>query len=196
MFVNYIFAGESLNLHWDVHCLYGYLVGSNGIFVRADRREFSAMIPVNAFGMRGLEKLQPYLTMRKKVPVVAVARMFEMAYRSQDQEILFYLQLADSWKVSVPEQVQSSAQVHPINDYAGGPETAIEVHSHHHMKAFFSEQDNREESAGFRIYAVIGSLDWRPTILTRIGIYGYFYPIPARTVFDLPEGVMDGFSIR
>ena len=82
-----------------------------------------------------------------------------------------------------------------MDPFAGGADTLIEVHSHHNMAAFFSGTDDREERAGFRIYSVIGNLARKPTILTRVGIYGHFWQIPSSWVYNLPSGISDTMNI-
>jgi PRTRC genetic system protein A len=193
MFVNYLFA-KAPQLPPISVGLYEYVVAANGIFVRAKRPEFEAMIWVASTSspIRGLAELQPYLHPTARIPAVLVARMFEMAYRAGGREILFYMGMeGGAWRLALPIQVQGAASVHPINPFAG-VSTALEVHSHHAMGAFFSKADDKEESAGFRVYAVIGDLGHRPAILTRVGIYGHFQEVPSSWIFDLPKGVRDG----
>ena len=200
-FVNYIFADNEKPLPpvGDGY-LYEYVAGANGVFVRAQRPGLEAMIWVASTPqpVRGLVELSPYVSMDQRVRAVQVGRMFEMAYRAGGKEILFYMwpdigftTLNDDWKLMLPDQEQSGASVHPVDPFAGGTKTAIEVHSHHNMPAFFSPTDDREEHTGFRIYAVMGDLGRYPSMLVRVGIYGHFMNIPAQWVFDLPLGVRD-----
>jgi len=207
MFVDYIIARSS-ELPPIGPNLYEYVIAANGIFVRASRPEVDAMIWVAATRtpIRGLVEVQPYVRLIAPVRTVALAKLFEMAYRAGNKEILFYLSygvrktfidtLFNPWIISLPEQVQEGMSVHPVDPFAGGNWTAIEVHSHHDMDAFFSSTDNQEEKVGFRIYSVIGGLSSRPQILTRVGIYGHFMTIPSRWVFDLPEAVADAREIK
>jgi PRTRC genetic system protein A len=193
-FVNYRFA-RSPQLPPVSGGLYEYVVAANGIFVRAKRPELEAMIWIAATRapLRGLSILQPYLHPAARVQARMTAQMFEMAYRAGGNEILFYLGMqGDAWRLGLPEQAQGVVSVHPLNPFAGGAGTALEVHSHHGMNAFFSKTDDKEESAGFRVYAVIGDLERAPAILTRVGIYGHFQEVPSTWIFDLPRGVRDG----
>ena len=192
MFVNYHFAKDT-DLPQISNGLYEYVIGSNGVFVRAKRPGLEATIWTAAVNqpIRGLKELKPYLRINK-VPAYLTARMVEMAYRANGIEILFYLGLeGEKWRLNVPDQVQSGAAV-IAKDSFSWKDTLIEVHSHHNMKSFFSKTDDQEESAGFRIYSVIGNLGSRPTILTRVGIYGHFQKIPSSWVYDLPAGLVDG----
>lgn len=171
--------------------LYEYVVGANGVFVRAERPGLSALIWIDAFNqpIRGLSDVQPFVRVDPPVPALLVARMFEMAYRSGNREILFYL-APNPWRILVPEQVQGGASVHPVDPFVG-KDALIEVHSHHSMGCFFSGQDDAEERAGFRVYAVLGNLARKPSILVRVGVYGHFWQIPAAWVFALPAGTTD-----
>lgn len=196
MFVSHIFA-TSATLPPQPPGLYQYVVGANGIFVRAERPELAAQICIAPTfdEVRGLEPLTAYARIRRRVPAWMLARMFEMAYRAGNREILFYLSLTGGentrWRVQLPDQVQQGASVRPVDPYAGGADTVIEVHSHHKMQAFFSSTDDREERTGFRVYAVLGDLGGEPEILARVGIHGHFMNIPAGWVFELPGFTRD-----
>jgi PRTRC genetic system protein A len=202
MFVDYIFAHEE-NCLAPIRpgTLYEYVVGANGIFVRSRRPGLEAMIWVASTlnPIRGLVEVKPYVIMENKVPARLLERTFELAYRAADrrQEMLFYLshkgfiENGNVWRLKVPEQIQHGASVHPVDPFAGGIDTLLEIHSHHNMATFFSATDDREEQAGFRIYSVIGNLRLSPSILVRVGIYGHFMQIPASWVFNLPTGLND-----
>jgi hypothetical protein len=58
------------------------------------------------------------------------------------------------------------------------------------MGAFWSGTDNGDEQ-GFRAYGVIGRLDERPEIRLRLGVYGYWFPVPVSQLFDGPAGFVD-----
>ena len=101
-------------------------------------------------------------------------------------EVMFYLDsMQGEWRLWRPPQVQSkvSIQYTPEN-------SLVEIHSHHSMGAFFSTTDDADQQ-GFRIYAVLGRINTCPTIRMRIGVYGYFWEVPAGWVFDLPETIQD-----
>jgi hypothetical protein len=42
-----------------------------------------------------------------------------------------------------------------------------------------------------RVYAVIGRLDTVPEIRIRVGVYGYWYPLPVTAVFTDTGGFID-----
>jgi len=200
MFVDHVFAKSALPPVPE-RLLYQYVVAANGVFVRAWRPGLSAMIPINAMesfygdGIRGLVDVQPYVQLESQVPARLTRLIFQRALKEIDREILFYLSggsrsLNQPWRVIVPVQTATATSVRAVND--AGVDTLIEIHSHNRMVAFFSSTDDREERTGFRIYAVIGNLAGnRPEIRVRVGIYGYFWTIPASVVFGQLNSVTD-----
>lgn len=201
MFVSHIFA-TTKGLPPIPACLYQYVVGANGIFVRAERPGLKALIYVapTIEPVRGLVDVQPQIRLERAVPRWMTERLLLDAWRQNGKEKLYYLKLSPNdlpaWACHVPEQKQSPGGVHPVDPFAGGADTILEVHSHHGMSAYFSKTDDREERAGFRLFAVLGNLyDRRPVIRTRVGIYGHFAEIPASWVFDLPPYVIDGSTL-
>ena len=57
-----------------------------------------------------------------------------------------------------------------------------DLHSHGNMSAFWSATDDADEQ-GSQLYAVIGKLDTEPEIRLRLGVYGYWLPLPVTAVF-------------
>jgi PRTRC genetic system protein A len=188
--INHSFATEEKLPEMGAY-LYEYVTAANGMFVRARRKGLEAMVRIAPMYdlVRGLAEVQPYVTLDGRVSMRSLARMFEVAYRAGRREALFYLD--SDCKLSIPEQEAGSSSVSPVNPYAGGAETLIEVHSHHAMRAFFSAADDRDETGGFRIYTVLGNLAGdKPEMLTRVGIYGHFWEIPSEWVYEMPGGIV------
>ena len=192
MFINHIFATSPELPPMGAH-LYEYVVGANGVFVRARRLGLEALIWVAATAqpVRGLAEVEPYVRLHHLVNEPWVNTMLTYAISAGQNEILFYLSGCDPWQMSIPEQIAGGASVRPSDPYAGGADTILEVHSHHHMDCFFSGTDDQDESSGFRLFAVLGCLDRKPAILTRVGIFGHFWEIPASWIFEMPEGLED-----
>jgi hypothetical protein len=212
MIVSHIFAKVETEVLDPIPLtdLYQYVVGANGIFIRASRPDLDVMIWVASTRepVRGLRLLAPHVYLGAgKVPARQTARMVEMAYHAQAREILFYLQVEPwknyeaepawmarpphPWVLTLPSQIATSASVRPSDPF-GAPDALIEVHSHYSMEPFFSNMDDRDEQ-GFRIYAVLGNLLSQPMLHVRIGVYGHFYKIPAGWVFELPVGLKDAY---
>jgi PRTRC genetic system protein A len=183
--------------------LYEYLIAGTGVFLRAEREGLQALIPVVACEIRGLPTLTPYL--RLAYPLVDQTLVAEMLDQSRaaciaagaPREILFHLRWEGRWHLAVPAQDQTAGSVMPLGPAIGSSyETAlIEVHSHHRLAPFFSRTDDTDER-GFRLYAVLGHIFTKPTLRVRIGIYGYYWSVPAQWVFELPDGVADYLTVK
>ncbi|MGD2184454.1 hypothetical protein [Lusitaniella coriacea] len=60
----------------------------------------------------------------------------------------------------------------------------MEIHSHHHLPAYFSAQDDTDES-GCKIYGVLGTIFTRPALRLRVGLYNrQFWEIPTNWAFE------------
>lgn len=177
--------------------LYEYVLAGNGVFVRGKREGMEALVPVRHCRVMGLPHLHAEFHLEyPKVPRHAVDAMLTISRQAHDDrgrpiETLFHLAWnGHNWRLTVPEQEGSASSVRPVNagtdsSYASA---LIEVHSHHEMHAFWSGTDNRDEQ-GFRLYGVLGDIFGKPRLLLRVGLYGYFWELPADRVFNLPEGI-------
>jgi hypothetical protein len=180
--------------------LFEYVMAGNGISIRGARREFQTQFCIAPCLVRGLEELEPSLSLHaSRVPSEIVQEMLDRARGAHDEEgqpceIVFHLELDDSgvWQCHVPDQTQAPARAKPTNDSptSSYARACIEVHSHVDMDAWFSSLDDRDE-VGVRIYAVLGRVTAMPEIRVRVGIYGYRQEIPASWVFDLPPNITD-----
>ncbi|MFN6474025.1 MAG: Mov34/MPN/PAD-1 family protein [Nostoc sp. SerVER01] len=182
--VNYVIA-TSPELPPIAAQLYEYIFAANGVFIRAKRSFMEAMWAIGECEIRGLAEVEAYLRWEgKQIPFYFLNQMLVDA-QNTDNEVLWYLWQEDNWLISKPEQSASTHSVTPVypslvnTDYE---KAMVEVHSHGDMRPFFSKQDDADEQ-GFRIYAVLGSVRSRPAISVRIGLAGYFCPIPAYMVF-------------
>lgn len=192
-FVKHIFVRPDQALP-PVSGIYEYVVGKNGIFVRAERQGLAATIWVaSTFAeVRGLSEKAPLFILDDYVPAGLLRNMLVQSYYSTGREILFYLRPAP-WRLTIPAQVSGPFSVRPVDPYSAAMAAAlIEAHSHYGMDPFFSMTDDYDERSGFRIYTVLGRLTGQmPAMLTRVGIYGYFWNIPSRWVYQMPVGVED-----
>ncbi|MGG6265374.1 hypothetical protein ACQ4M3_24665 [Leptolyngbya sp. AN03gr2] len=172
-------------------CIRDYLIGANGIFVRAERPDFSAIIPLQSLSFPGLAAVTPRLTLRRsRVNANLVSKMIAIAKTPQPfVETLFYFQWKEDWQLILPSQLQTQSSVQPVlpgtsdNCY----QTAtIEVHSHPPGATTFSAEDTAI-ATGFRIFAILTNLDTSPRLITRVGIDGVFWSVPSHLVFDVPS---------
>jgi PRTRC genetic system protein A len=186
--------------------MYEYVLAADGVYLHAKREGLEVFLPVMEplrYGaeVRGLLPATPFVKMDyPKVPHSLVEQMLESAIASADDrgrplEVLFHLIWTGrppgypGWKLVLPEQKRHYASVNPIGSSlapGGSYELAfIECHSHHHMNAFFSGTDDRDEQ-GFRIYAVLGKIYDHPQLRVRVGVFGQHFQIPATEIFELP----------
>ena len=64
----------------------------------------------------------------------------------------------------------------------------LQIHSHGAYPAYFSATDDADEQ-GFGLYGVVGRLgSERPEVALRVGVYGYFLPVPLEAVFEGDRG--------
>lgn len=194
--VTHILARQS-NLPPIQAAMYEYVLAGNGVFVRGRREGLSATIPVAACYVHGLAHITPGIALPDVVPVNLVERMLSQAKwygrAPQPRETLFHLTRDVGWALHEPPQERGAARVQPIEPCPTYARALIEVHSHHSMQARFSGMDDADET-GFRVYAVLGTLFERPTLRSRVGLYGNFWQVPAAWVFDLPDSVEDAVS--
>lgn len=179
--------------------MYSYQVFEDGIFVSATRPEIEVSLPLAPCEVRGLAHSGGPL-FHFKLPIIP-ARLINKVlkeakmYGAEGVESLFHLCWSrldiyhEGWRVLVPPQERTVASCRPLDQ--GSHQLAIvEIHSHHRMAAQFSRVDDADET-GFRIYGVIGRLDKEPEIRIRVGVYGYFWEIPASWVMQVPDGLRD-----
>lgn len=208
-FTQYHFAvpGEQLP-PVDESKLLDYVVGSNGVYARGRRPGLEVCMPVSFSlqAVRGLVEVNSYAQWGfPKVPMGFMVQMLTISKSvcvSFAREALFHLNIGagcpgrvidyshNGWVLVMPDQYATEESVIATATGAGR-EAIIELHSHHSMRAEFSETDNVDESQGFRIYAVIGTIFDRPTIRARVGLFGHFFEYPASEFFELPDGLMD-----
>ncbi len=171
-----------------------YWLASNGVFLRAARKEIDVCIQLCALNIPGLPILKPYFNFHyPPIPQCLVSTMLELSTAAGREEVLFYLAFTGgSWQLNIPNQVATEYSATPTNPLAPFYESAIvEVHSHHRMAAEFSHADDREEAGKFRLFAVLGEIFTQPTISVRVGIYNHFQVLGACQIFQLPQGIVD-----
>jgi PRTRC genetic system protein A len=181
--------------------MYEYVVGSNGIFVRAERPYLKVMIPLSmTFSLspvRGLAELHPYVEMYSPVPYDLLQSIVQISMAHLPNEHLFYLvptrPTAFSrvvWKLIEPPAVATPGSVHPVDpSNPDSLEALLEIHSHGHLQAFWSGADNQDE-IGFKLYGVLGELPNNPTLRLRVGVYGHWWEIDPSEITILPQGAV------
>jgi PRTRC genetic system protein A len=165
-----------------------YLIGSNGIFVRAIRPEFQVILPVVADPciFKGLSAIQPQISLTCKVPESLLLEMWREACIACPNEVLFHLILeSNQWRLIIPEQATSTTSCTPVVGQTSSQHAAIEVHSHGMMSASFSPTDDLDERSCFRIFGVMGKVrSPSPQLQLRVGVFGHCWVIPLESVFE------------
>jgi len=183
-------------------CLYQYLWGRDGLYIRAERENLKALIYHTAtMPTRGLAEIKPEIQVPSRVPVELLGGLLGYSAQCSPKWSLFYLLFEPSddynpWRMVIPNQLQaigSSELVDPNN--ANAAKALVEIRSKGAELASFSDEDDRSQT-GFRFYAALGMVDRSPEIDLRIGIYGHFMSLAACNLFELPSGVRDVFNIK
>lgn len=179
-----------------------YILAGNGVFVRAVRPEFQALIPITEIAIPGLPDLASNVELSyPKVPSYILLELWQHSVLAQNDnrhpiEALFYIKWVDrQWQLIIPEQQADAISCQPVDTDASSlyATSCIEVHSHHSFKAKFSSADDAAEQQ-FRIYAVLGEIfSSCPKIRVRVGIYGHYCPISAEQIFSLPSFIKDEY---
>ncbi len=173
--------------------LYQVLVGSNGIFIHAERPGLQVIFPIVsglAGAIPGLAHIEPQVRMTR----IPASLMAEMALISSQSalEALFYLRFdGQGWSLHRPEQSAAPCSVQLRDPWAANGFLA-EAHSHGELDAFFSMTDDEEEASGFRLYLVFGRRG--KCALARIGVFGWFWMAPLDAVCEVPECLEEAYA--
>ena len=166
---------------------YQYVLAGNGLFIRAETRFFAACIPIAAAVVRGLPLLAaqfqlrvPRLPARLLEAILADARRARRSDGAFNEALYQFHHHGQTVQVTKPPQRATGVSVLAAGDNA--PTVFYDLHSHGAMAAFFSAADNADEQ-GARLYAVIGKVDTTPEIRLRVGVFGYWQPLPVTAVF-------------
>jgi PRTRC genetic system protein A len=181
---------ESLPLP-PVAALKEYVLGGNGLFVRAADSRLEALIPVAYAHLPGLVELEPYARLFiPRIPSAWLHSVYNGALNHLPDEVLYQF----GYSPNVPDDANTLGCwrcVRPVQDadsmsvaFADFGQAVIDLHSHGHANAFFSSTDDQDEG-GLRFYVVVGHIGQsQPTITARIGVYGHHWPVPVTTIFD------------
>lgn len=166
---------------------YQYVLAGNGVFVRAETHFFTALLPVTACTVRGLPPLRPqFQLLVPRIPARLLDAVLADARRARRpdnglNEALYQFH-HHGRAVQVKKPAQQTTPISVTTAVADAASIICDLHSHGNMRAFFSQTDNADEQ-GARLYAVIGKLDSEPEMRLRVGVYGYWRPLPLTAVF-------------
>ena len=159
---------------------YDYILAANGLFIEAANPMLAARVPVAECEVRGLAPMKARIALTYgSIP----QHLFDLALDTflavPDREHYVAVTAAAGYHLYVPVQDKGDASV----VYEIGDSIVLDIHSHGHMRASFSTQDNTDE-VGLKLYAVVGRLNATPVVKLRVGVYGYFHSLTWRDVFD------------
>ena len=159
---------------------YNYILGSNGLFIEAESPLFAVRIPVADCEVRGLAPVETKVILTYgSIP----QRFFDLALDVflADPHKEHYVAVTGSagYHFYVPVQECNCGSV----VYETGEAVILDLHSHGHGSASFSQQDDIDET-GLKLFGVVGKLDTTPVVKLRVGVYGYFKTLAWKDVFD------------
>jgi len=193
---------------------YDYVVAENGVFIEAEGPLLAARVPVSPGQIRGLAPVKPAVVLRNgKVPKHFFELALNTMLTTPDKERYVAVTWNEGYHITVPNQAPDTKHldegIGADQGSAAGvaylrPDSVmLDMHTHPKMAARFSHTDNRDE-AGMKLDGVIGhcgtyhevtddmshdeQMGWLqnncPAVRLRVGVYGYFYPIAWKDVFD------------
>jgi PRTRC genetic system protein A len=177
--VGYLIYGKT-GLAGESGAFYDYILGSNGLFIRAENRHIKALVCVAPAEVRGLLPVDERVELlHGKIPRI----LYDLSLSVLMVEVLRERYLAVVWNggyhIGYPRQTGEGAGV----KYDCLPDTVLDIHSHGGMGAFFSSTDDSDEQ-GLGLSLVMGKLGTpEPEYLLRLGVYGYYADIDFEEVF-------------
>jgi PRTRC genetic system protein A len=159
---------------------YNYILSANGLFIEASNPMLAARVPVSECEVRGLAPMKAKIALTYgSIPQHFFDLALDTFLAAPDKEHYVAVTAAAGYDFYVPVQDEGGASV----VYEVGDSVVLDIHSHGHMRASFSSQDNTDEK-GLKLYAVVGRLNATPVVRLRVGVYGYFHSLTWRDVFD------------
>lgn len=163
-----------------------WLWGANGIFKRGvDAHRDLMILFAGTPPTPGLAKLQPHVRFRgvpERIPTAILDQVLLHAKclgRCEQQYFITYQEY--TFQVLQPPQEATAGNVTYALPVDAVP--LVDLHSHHHMYAFFSGTDDRDDT-GLSVSGVVGMLHTNaPQIILRANVYGHRQHIPLESIF-------------
>jgi PRTRC genetic system protein A len=180
-----------------------WIWATNGVYKRGVSETLDLLIPVGiSWPAPGLARLLPHVRWRQwsyRLPGALLSPLLEDAKRAgaggavlRPIEKQYFFVWRDGVRVVAPKGQDASAVHLRYSMPTSGP-VLLDLHSHHGMDAYFSATDDRDDT-GLSVSAVIGKIYTRPTIVTRINVFGQRWAVPALTIFDNLGSFTDGYA--
>jgi PRTRC genetic system protein A len=159
---------------------YNYILAANGLFIEASNPTIAARVPVAECEVRGLAPMKAKIALTYgSIPQHFFDLALDTFLAAPDRERYAAVTASAGYDFYVPVQDEGDASV----VYEVGDSVVLDIHSHGHMRASFSPQDNTDET-GLKLYALVGRLNATPVVSLRVGVYGYFQTLAWHDVFD------------
>jgi hypothetical protein len=141
----------------------------------------TARVPIAHATVRGLPPLHALVDLRGGRLPHALWEQVLAACGEQPERELFLAVTAEvsGYRLLRPAQLAGRLRVF----YRPPAGALLAIHSHGVFPARFSPTDDADEQ-GFGLYGVVGRLGDRPEVALRVGVYGYFLPVPWESVFE------------
>lgn len=177
-----------------------YLLAGNGLFIRANRKEFSVCLPIFEGKISGLPLAQSGITWHHgRIPSHFWSEIWQNARAGSDylqfREDVFVIYLDErshewGWRnISRERRFGSTIADDTGEEYAGA---CLEIHTHPPGAVHFSSLDDRDESGKFRLFGILVDVhSASPKIRFRCGVYEYFVPVCADDVSEIPPEMID-----
>jgi len=184
---------------------YQYILAGSGLFIRAETRFFQAHFAIAPCPVRGLAPLEAHFRLKApRIPEALLTRILIDARRARRpvgggtdnglNEVFYrFHHQGRTVQVKKPAQHATAASVMAL----GSSETDIlcDLHTHGNMPAFWSKTDDADEQ-GCQLYAVVGKLETAPEMRLRLGVYGYWLPLPVTAVFTGTGPFKDLYTVK
>lgn len=166
-----------------------WIWAANGIFKRGVDAHRDILICVRPTPPTpGLAELRPFVRFRQASGCALPASLLDhlllhaRCMRRVEQQYFITWDGA-SYQLLIPPQEAGEMRVrYEIDTQA----MLVDLHSHHHMPAFWSATDDRDDR-GLSISGVIGRLNTdRPEIVIRANVYGHRQRLPLAAIFAGP----------
>lgn len=187
--IDHLYLTSMHDLDRPIKGFYQEIQAGNGRFIRAKRDGLEAIIRVSGHTADFCLPIYESVKVERKISAAMLDVILTDFREYLPNERLAWIMRDGS--CVFPAQAINPGFVSTIDEH--NPEIGnviYDVHSHNTMDAYFSDQDNRDESNGFRIFIVVGKLDMNtPQIRARVGIFGHFQEIPIESVASIPFGI-------
>jgi hypothetical protein len=169
----------------------GYLVASNGVFLRASREglDFALPLALTQFSSPLLKPLNPSIHLKSGKLTIAQMEAID------DHFLACYPNEAIAWvdtegNLTFPPLLEATPSTCLPKPSALYPQILVEIHSHGRHHPVFSHTDDIEQT-GFRLYGVFSYRTGNPLVNFRLGYHQQFWSVPAAAVAELPDNFQD-----